>query len=324
MTSPTSTNFFKHAVDIPPAPACFSQSLCEKVSRTLVVAQRKTAEEKGALLSFLTQFRGIWIEDFGAEEINLPTLNGTMINGLHFPGTQRKALIYLHGNGYFYETAAEKPLKWREGLKHAIDGYPHLVVCNPGGTGKSEGNTHPDTTAREILAQFEYLVRDHSIDPNDIVIAGYSMGGYLGVFGAEIIQQRFPGSKINFLSERSFDSIYSQAAICDLLSIALTEWAKNPIAALESLKGRVCIVYHRLDGVVPYAHSTHSALVKAQRSRTYTCLSLQEENMSQEPSSQAHNRKFTEEEDKKIIVELKKMLNISLTAEEELLSLETL
>jgi hypothetical protein len=330
-----------HARIIPyKAPSVCISSLCKKVSETLVAAQYKTSTQRGELLPFLKQFRDAYIEDFKAQEINLLTLNGTTINGLHFPGTQKKALIYLQGNGYFYETAAGRPLRWREGLKRlsveGIDQYPHLVVCNPGGTGKSEGNTHPFTVARDLLAQFEYLVYQHGIDPNDIAIVGFSMGGYLGSFGAELIQVAFPEAEINFLSQQSFASIYSRVHSERLpvmrqifgsaisVSIYLTSWAQDSIAALETLKGRVCIVYNRLDGVIPYVDSTHHALVHSQRTRTYSCLALQEEDLHQEPSAHAHNRDLTEEENGKIVVELKKMLHIPLTAAEELLTLENL
>ena len=108
------------------------------------------------------------------------------------------------------------------------------------------------------------------------------------------------------------------------VSIYMTSWAQDPIAALETLKGRVCIVYNPLDGVIPYVDSTHNALVHSQRTKTYSCLALQEEDMNQLPSSQAHNRELTVEENSKIVVELKKMLHIPLTAEEELLTLESL
>lgn len=321
-------------------PPSYLSGLCEKVSTSLITAQYKTITQRDELLPFLQTFRDLYIETCGAEEINLPTSNGTIINGLHFPGTQKKGLIYLHGNGYFYETAADKPLRWREGLKitvDEVDQYPHLVVCNPGRTGKSEGNVHPATVARDLLAQFEYLVTEHGIDPSDIAIAGYSMGGYLASFGAALIQQQFPDANINYLSERSFYSIYSRIDTSDqpiivsqlvgsamAASIYLTNWAQDPIAAMESLKGRVCIIYHSLDGVIPYIDSTHSGLLAKERVRTYCCLALKEDDMSQEPSSQAHNRALTEEENVKIVVELKKMLRIPLTEEEELLTLEIL
>jgi hypothetical protein len=46
--------------------------------------------------------------------------------------------------------------------------------------------------------------------------------------------------------------------------------------------------------------------------------------MTQEPSSQMHNRDFTDDENARIVVELKRMLRIPLTAAEELLTLPSL
>lgn len=308
-----------------PPSGIFTQ-LCRKVSETLVAAQHKTSTERKELLGFLQEFRNEYIETYQAQEINLPTLNGTTINGLHFHGTQKKALIYLHGNGYFCETGAEKPLGWREGLKISLDGvdhYPHLIVCNTGGTGKSEGNTHPFTVAYDLLAQFEYLVKEHGIDPSCTAIVGYSQGGFLSAFGAALIQQKFPQATINFLSERSFSSIYSRASFFMYIPIVLSRWNQDQIAALETLKGRVCIVFHKGDEVIPYKDSTHKALMNLERTRTYSCLELKEET-AQESSSQVHNRGLTEQENKQIIAELKRMLKIPLTAEEESLKLESL
>lgn len=297
-------------------PSEYLATLCKKVSDSLVVAQQKTSQDKQALLGFLGSFREFYQQEYRAEEIHLPTLNGTTINGLHFHGTQKKALIYLHGNGYFCETGADKPLIWREGLKTPDGDYPHLVVCNPGGTGKSEGNTHPLTVARDLLAQFDYLVSQHGVDPNAIAIASYSMGAYLGAFGAAFIQQRYPEARINFLSERSFGSIYSRVNFWMYLPVYITSWGQDLVSALESLKGRVCIVYHKSDPVVPYEESTHSILVKSERKRSYDCLELRD------LSEDAH-KTLSKEENQKIIVELKRMMQIPLTKEEEDLTLES-
>lgn len=276
-----------------------------------MVVSRQMMKERGAdLLKGLTSVREGWIE-LGAKEITLQTPMGTSINGLHFIGHEKKAIIHLHGNGCFYETSLQRPLSWKE----ALQGAPHLVVCNPGGTGKSEGGFHPETVAQELLAQFEYLVNEYSIDPSDIVISGHSMGGYLGAFGAELIQRKHPDKQINFLSDRSFASIYSRIDACmgnnRMVQLAMyclakiAGWAKDPINALESLRGRVCIIYHEQDRVIPYQNSLHLALTSAIRAKQYTCIQLQGDDEG------AHMREFTNQEHERVIEELKKMLKLS-------------
>ncbi len=344
--NPITASSWKTA-EIPPLeePSFIVQALSEKVAKSLMVSRQQTLDESQTLFSGLDSMRKFLIEGFDAREIALPiATSGIRINGLHFPGTQKTGIIYLHGNGGFYETSFERPLSWIEGLKESSpdNSAPHLMVCNPGGTGRSGGYPHPDTVARELLAQFEFLVNVHGIDPNDIVVAGHSMGGFFGAFGAALIQQRYPNSAVNFISDRSFASIYSRVAaktenperfaVVNFLErhtleplISITHWDRDPVAAIETLKGRVCIVYHERDGVVSYPTSTHKALAeKADRSRNYSCLSMNEEAMAEISGSTAHNRGFNEEEHKKLIAELKKMLRLPLTEEEQRSTLDSL
>ena len=329
-----------------PTPSYLDKVICEKVAQFLVDARARTLSEGKDLLQGLSSMRETWVAECGGKEITLRTEDGDCIDGLHFEGTLNKAIIYLHGNGCFYETSAQRPLSFREALKQTsdegIDSYPHLIVFNPRGTAESKGITHPDNVARDILAVFEHLVFQHAIDPNGIVIMGHSMGAFFGAFGAELVQQRFPDNAINYLGDRGFIDIKSRAdlkiqsgeysrvarvifsAVIHSL-ITRSKWDRNSVVALESLKGRVCIIYHKGDLIIPYDTSTHLAITRAHRTRSYCCLSLQEENMKLKINpSHAHMREFNEEENKKVIAELKKMMTLPLTAEEELLSLDLL
>lgn len=322
-----------------------AQAVNRKLAQFLVVARERTINERKELLSFLASAREPLLDCCKGKEIFLQTENGSIINGAHFAGTQKKGIIFLHGNGGFYETAAPRPLGWIESLKQKTsedtDLYPHLVVFNPEGTGKSNGIPHPDAVAEDILAAFEYLVHQHSIDPNDIVIAGHSMGAYFAAFGAELVQQKFPTSNINFLSDRSYDQIRSRvdSKIKDAnhskpveyvysstmhTLLAWSHWNRSSAAVLEGLKGRVCIIYHKGDAVIPYVTSTHEALTQIKRTRNYSCLALKEKGNSSELTNRAHNREFNQEEHQLIITELKRMLRLPLTTEEEGLSLDVL
>ncbi len=95
----------------------------------------------------------------------------------------------------------------------------------------------------------------------------------------------------------------------------------NPLAATERLKGRVCIIYHKGDGVVPYPTSFHLAASQAQRQRSYSCIELQGD---EEASCRAHNREFNDEEHRRVIIELKKMLRLPLTTDEEMVAVDLL
>ncbi|MBS0653071.1 MAG: alpha/beta fold hydrolase [Verrucomicrobia bacterium] len=315
------------------------QGLCEKVALFLSAARERTITEGNDLLDGLSSFRKTYIEDFGGKELSLSTVDGQMTNGLHFAGGMKKAIIFLHGNGCFYETSLPKPLSWIESLKqkdhNGTDVAPHLIVFNPRGTGKSEGVIHPDTVARDMLAAFEHLVSVEGIDPNDIVIAGHSMGGFFGALGAELVQEKFPDAEINFLSDRSFSNIHSRAdckiqheeysKVSEFIVgstmhqlIDWTEWNKDPVAAMERLKGRVCIIYHGQDVVIPYETSAHCALLGYPRTRSYSCLSMDDEGVD---GFNGHNRDFSDKENALVVAELKRMLRIPLSPEEEHLTL---
>ena len=286
-------------------------SINEKVAQFLITARERTVAEGDMLLRCLEPLRQHWIKEFNGIEVTLKTSNGEAINGVHFPGTQKKAILFLHGNGCFYETSAERPLSWVRDLS-TEGGSPHLLIFNPRGTGKSEGITHPKTVAEDFLIAFRYLVA-HSVDPNHIIIAGHSMGGFFGAFGAALIQNAFPTNTIHCLSDRSFSNIYDrvdvkiqncfQRAMMHCL-IKLSQWDCSPMIALGTLKGRVCIIFHQQDEVIPYPTSLHASI--KQCSRSYSYLELRG------GLSPAHNGECCEAEYKQMLVEMKKMLGLTL------------
>ncbi len=310
-------SFFSIASRIAP------NALADRVSRFFSYARKRTVEDPATILSCLALSREFWINEYQGKEIELTAQNGNKINGMHFKGQDSCAILFLHGNGCFYESSLERPLEWIAALnKEGV--YPDLLTFNPRGTGKSEGITHPQHVAEDILVAFRYLV-GQGIDPDRVIIAGHSMGGFFGAFGAQLVQQEFPGNSIHFLSDRSFKSIEDRinfgmqnvegskwkkeivyVAIHRLKS--LWGWNANPLAALETLKGRVGVLYHKADEIVPYKTSLH-ALIQEQPSlkRPYSFFLLGDEPCV-ESGSEAHNRNLSSAEMEKLIPEMKQML----------------
>ncbi|NRA89668.1 MAG: hypothetical protein HRU43_00775 [Simkaniaceae bacterium] len=64
---------------------------------------------------------------------------------------------------------------------------------------------------------------------------------------------------------------------------------KSPIAAMKTLKGRVYIIFHKGDGVIPYEQSTHFAAEKEAFPRLYTSIELFEKFGEKTLSSLAPN-----------------------------------
>lgn len=142
------------------------------ISKILFDAYARSQTDPSCLSTLDTVRAGILDENPQAEELNLKASNGETINGLHFKGTENKAIIWLHGNGCFYETSYDKPLYWRESLKRD-EKIPHLLVFNPRGTGRSTGRTQLSFVIEDLSLMFKHL------NCNSIVIGGHSMGGVL-------------------------------------------------------------------------------------------------------------------------------------------------
>ncbi|QVL56944.1 MAG: alpha/beta fold hydrolase [Simkaniaceae bacterium] len=304
------------------------------VSKVLFDAHRRTVLEEDSLLEGLRPMKEGLIEALDGIEINFRAINGDTVNGIHFKGTEPKAIIFLHGNGCFYETSGCKPLSWRESLTREGTTLPHLIIFNPRGTGESTGRTQTNYVIEDFILMFDHLVNVCHVDPSHVVIGGHSMGGYFSLFGAAAIQKRYPEAKINFISDRSIWDLKSRVAAkvegagylgwkAFLLSsyissvISSPDWSRDSIEALESLKGRVFVIYHPKDGVVLYDDSTHKGLLDARRINEYFCLELSEDDPHAEVGPRPHNREFSDRENQKIVAELRRMLEIPPSSEDE-------
>jgi hypothetical protein len=294
------------------------------LSKFLFESHRRTVEDPHIHLG-LDQTRGNLVDTFQGEEVNFKASNGDIVNGMHFKGNMDAAIIFLHGNACFYETSFQKPLLWVQSIFEKTGGKkPHLVIFNPRGTGKSSGITETVKVAEDFRVIFHYLTGSYKVSLSKVAISGHSMGGYFGAFGAALIQAQFPKHTIHFLSDRSLSSLedrmtlklksenysyVSSLAIKGAFSIYGCK--KSPIAAMKTLKGRVCIIFHKGDSVIPYEQSTHFAAEKEAFPRPYTAIELFEKSGEKPSSAHAHNREFSDEENERVVVELMKMLGLA-------------
>ena len=145
--------------------------------------------------------RGNLVDKFQREEVNFKAQNEDIVNGMHFKGNIDAAIIFLHGNACFYETSFQKPLLWVQSIfEKTGKEKPHLVTFNPRGTGKSSGITETVKVAEDFRVIFHYLTGSYKGSHCKVAISGHSMGGYLGAFGAALIQGQFQKHTIHFLS----------------------------------------------------------------------------------------------------------------------------
>ena len=157
------------------------------ISSILFDAHRRTINEGERLLANLRPMREALLTTYHGNEINFEASNGDRIDGLYFKGTEPKAIIFLHGNGCFYETSGMKPLAWRNALKKegSEDPIPHLVLFNPRGTGESSGRTQTSFVIEDFVIIFDFLIKNCKVDPSHVVIGGkcdLSMKTISGIF----------------------------------------------------------------------------------------------------------------------------------------------
>ncbi len=207
--------------------------------------------------------------------VPLQTPDGYYIDNMLFRGEQRKALIYCTGRLGFYDS--------RDSFDYIDDivsrvGDINMFLFNPRGVGDSEGVPSDHGLAMDVYSAFKYLVEVEHFAPEDIVIYGYSLGGGFGALGAELIQKEFPDAKINLLCERSFGELEDSvrqvfldrfaswpilANILSKLAVALLhscQWEMDAERAAASLKGKLCIVYSKVDEAIPFISTLYSRM----------------------------------------------------------------
>ncbi|HDY7631809.1 TPA: MARTX multifunctional-autoprocessing repeats-in-toxin holotoxin RtxA [Vibrio vulnificus] len=85
--------------------------------------------------------------------------------------TSGKVVLFLHGSGSSAEEQASEIRNHYQ--KQGID----MLAVNLRGYGESDGGPSENGLYQDARTMFNYLVNDKGIDPSDIIIHGYSMGG---------------------------------------------------------------------------------------------------------------------------------------------------
>jgi dipeptidyl aminopeptidase/acylaminoacyl peptidase len=100
------------------------------------------------------------------------TTNGGVLHGWYAPGTQRAAVLLLHGTG-----GSRQDLLPEMGIL-AKRGISVLALDLPG-HGQSDGESHWDEPERQATrAAVDFLAKQQEVDPNRIGAFGFSLGSY--------------------------------------------------------------------------------------------------------------------------------------------------
>lgn len=205
------------------------------------------------------------------KRLTLTTPDGCNLDGmLYVPGHIKdekldKLVIRTGGNGQYYEYSLHEARREADEL-----GVP-VLLFNPRDVGESTGTTSPEGLALDVYTAYKYGIEALVIDPNNILLHGYSLGGSYGAMGAALIQQEYPDARINMVSERSFRNLPDTALhllgngkIGKIAKAILrwTGWEMNAEAAIRTLRGRKLVIHlvDDVDEVIKPAASMHQAL----------------------------------------------------------------
>jgi hypothetical protein len=258
------------------------------------------------------------IQQLGAERITLETPDQVQLDGIFCPGLlSTKTILFAPGNAMQYETSGP----FIDFLKHT---GANVMMVNPRGVGESHGSPTPEGLALDIYTAYEYLINEKGLDPDDILLYGYSMGGCYGNRGAALVQEKYPDKALPSLIDRSFSNLAIEVYFTALnyvppILAAIAYWAiiffscqMDSKAASDRLRGNRVIIYHPLDQVIPFEASFYQAVCcTSPTSNVHICelISTEEEQRAGRDAIH-HSRRFCEEERLIILRNLHRLLCI--------------
>ncbi|MGV2826525.1 alpha/beta hydrolase [Myxosarcina sp. GI1(2024)] len=186
-------------------------------------------------------------------EVFIPVLDtGERIHGWILPasqaGSSSKWLIYFHGNADNISFNIPKATKLRN------LGFSVLFI-DYRGYGLSDG-TFPseETVYQDAAAAWNYLTYEREIEPSQILIYGFSLGGAIAI---ELASQH--PNAMGLVVESSFTSIMEMTKATSWLSLFplkfLVHQHFDSIKKIESLSVPVLFIHGTKDLVVPYTMS---------------------------------------------------------------------
>jgi hypothetical protein len=189
--------------------------------------------------------------------------------------------------------------------------------------GESQGSPTPEGLALDIYTAYEYLINEKGLDPDDILLYGYSMGGCYGNRGAALVQEKYPDKALPSLIDRSFSNLAIEVYFTALnyvppILAAIAYWAiiffscqMDSKAASDRLRGNRVIIYHPLDQIIPFEASFFRTVRRSLGENTLAiqlCVSEDEERAGRDAIP--HSRQFFQSEKLVILMQLHRLLKI--------------
>ena len=178
------------------------------------------------------------------KNISFETKDGLRLSGWFIPKEDsRGVLLFCHGNaGNIGHQLDSIQLFHKLGLEIFIFDYR--------GYGQSEGKPTEKGTYEDAEAAWRYLVEEHQVDPDKIVVFGSSLGGAVASW---LASRRTPGALI---LESTFTSLPDIAAtLYPYLPVRLMlRFKYDTVEYLTQVNCPTLIIHSRNDEIMPFIH----------------------------------------------------------------------
>lgn len=216
----------------------FSEDIHKVVKRTLVATLSKVItsdlDTKDARENFAKAFKHSdhykKAEKLSVSVGDKATLDGMLIKP-EPSGESKKYVIWLNGLEGCYER------KLDEAVQYADEVQANILVFNYRGCGDSTSNgpVQPKDLVTDTLAMIAFL-KDRGVDPEDIVVHGYSFGGGIGAAAAQ-------RADLRHINDRSF-STFSKATKEVVAAMVKEKVGKTAANAIGSLVASLVKTYN--------------------------------------------------------------------------------
>jgi fermentation-respiration switch protein FrsA (DUF1100 family) len=180
--------------------------------------------------------------DVPNEEVFLQTADNEQINGLFFPGSSEKVILYFHGNAGSLEG-------WQHVYDQFQDLHLNVFMIDYRGYGKSTGSISEQGLNTDGRAAYDYLIT-RGFGANDIIVYGRSLGS---------------GIAVQLASTAAVGALILEAPYVSMKKLA---WEKMPLLLpgfyiryrfdnlkrINKIKAPLLVIHGEADSTIPYSH----------------------------------------------------------------------
>lgn len=183
------------------------------------------------------------IYDLAFESVDIPTEDGETLHGWWVPARGPGTVLLFHGNAGNISHRLDY-LRMFNQLDHSV------LIVDYRGFGRSTGSPSEEGTYRDASAAWRWLTQTRKLRPQDIVIAGESLGGAV----ASWLAAQHPPRALMLMS--TFTSVPDLGAqIYPWLPVRLiSRYSYDSVANLRKIRAPVLIAHSRDDEIVPFTH----------------------------------------------------------------------